>query len=326
MSQVADAAFTDSRITRRQVLLAGAAGLGAIASYGLGSRAFAQEQSTMPERQVFSMCLNTGTIRGQKLTLVQEIDLAAKAGYQAIEPWITEIAAYQKGGGDLKDLAKRIKDAGLVMPSAIGFAAFLVDDDAARAKALEVAKQDMDLVAQAGGTGIAAPPSGMTDKPVDLMRAAERFRALLDLGQKMGVMPRLELWGFSKSLSRLGEVAFVAIESGHPKAAVLLDSFHIYKGGSSFDSLRLFNGATLGVFHINDYPAAPPREKIDDSFRVYPGDGVGPLVPMLKTLREIGFHGYLSLELFNREYWKQDAMEVAKRGLEKTKALIAAAG
>jgi hypothetical protein len=31
------------------------------------------------------------------------------------------------------------------------------------------------------------------------------------------------------------------------------------------------------------------------------------------------------LELFNRDYWKQDALEVAKTGLSKMKACVAAA-
>jgi sugar phosphate isomerase/epimerase len=36
----------------------------------------------------------------------------------------------------------------------------------------------------------------------------------------------------------------------------------------------------------------------------------------------MGYRGYLSLELFNREYWKQDAFQVAKTGLEKTRAAV----
>jgi 2-keto-myo-inositol isomerase len=77
------------------------------------------------------------------------------------------------------------------------------------------------------------------------------------------------------------------------------------------------------MFHINDYPADPPRETINDSHRVYPGDGVAPLPEMLRDLRLAGFQGFLSLELFNRDYWKQDALAVAKTGLEKTKAVVA---
>jgi sugar phosphate isomerase/epimerase len=77
----------------------------------------------------------------------------------------------------------------------------------------------------------------------------------------------------------------------------------------------------MQVFHLNDYPALP-RDKITDADRVYPGDGVAPLPAILRDLRQLGFRGYLSLELFNREYWKQDALTVARTGLEKMRAAV----
>jgi hypothetical protein len=40
---------------------------------------------------------------------------AAKAGFNAIEPWVNEIDAYVTKGGTLKDLGKRIADAGLTV-------------------------------------------------------------------------------------------------------------------------------------------------------------------------------------------------------------------
>ena len=55
-----------------------------------------------------------------------------------------------------------------------------------------------------------------------------------------------------------------------------------------------------------------------------PGDGVAPLKEILRELRRIGYRGVLSLELFNRDYWKQDALTVARTGLEKMKAVVRA--
>jgi 2-keto-myo-inositol isomerase len=274
----------------------------------------------------FLLCLNTATIRGQKLGIVREIEVAATAGYQGIEPWVEAIEKYQKEGGSLPDLKRRIADLGLIVPSAIGFPQWIVDDDAKRAQGLERAKLEMDLVAQIGGKRVAAPPAGATDLPrLDLAKATERYRALLDAGDSIGVVPQLELWGFSKNLNRLGECAGVAIETGHPKACVVADIYHLYRGGSDFAGLRLLSRNALQVFHMNDYPAAPPREKIDDSFRVYPGDGVAPVTEILRDLHGNGGQTVLSLELFNRKYWEMDALEVARAGLEKMKAAVATA-
>ncbi|CAN5792310.1 sugar phosphate isomerase/epimerase [soil metagenome] len=276
----------------------------------------------------FGFCLNTSTIRdqGEPLTVDRQVAIAGAAGYQGIEPWIRDLDRYVEQGGLLKDLRRRIEDAALSVESAIGFFPWAVDDDAERAKGLEEARRNLDMLRQLGGKRIAAPPSGATDRSdLDLLRLAERYRALLELGEEFGVVPQVEVWGFSKTLSRLGEAAYVAIESGHPNACVLPDVYHIYKGGSDFQGLALLSGSAMQVFHLNDYPDDPPRSEIRDADRVYPGDGVAPLAQILQILEDNGFRGMLSLELFNPEYWKQDPLEVARTGLEKMKATVQAA-
>jgi sugar phosphate isomerase/epimerase len=276
-------------------------------------------------REPFGYCLNTSTIRGAALPIDRELEIAAEAGYQAVEPWIEELERYISGGGTPAELRRRVDDLGLRVAGAVGFAEWVVDDDSGRAAGLERMKRDMDLVAALGGRFIAAPPFGAArpgqPKP-ELGRIPERYRAILDLGVQTGVTPILELWGFSHTLSRLAEVAYVATETAHPQACLLLDSYHLYKGGSGFGGLHLLNGAALPVFHINDYPDTPPRAEIDDAHRVYPGDGVAPLDELLRTLEAIGFRGFLSVELFNRDYWQQPAPEVAQRALEKTRAVV----
>jgi sugar phosphate isomerase/epimerase len=268
----------------------------------------------------FRYCFNTSTIRGQKLPLPEEVEIAARAGYQALEPWIGEIETYVRQGGSLPDLKKRIADLGMTVESAIGFAEWIVDDDARRTKGLEQARRDMDLVQQIGGTRIAAPPAGATDVfDMDYLKAAERYRALLTIGDHIGVVPQVEVWGFSKTLNRLGQTLLVAVESGHPQACVLPDVYHLYKGGSDFAGLDLVSGKAMHVFHMNDYPATPPRQTIGDGDRVYPGDGVAPINDIIQTLRDVDFNGYLSIELFNKTYWQQDPLEVARQALAKMK-------
>lgn len=275
----------------------------------------------------FGLCLNTSTIREQKLSIVDEVRLAADAGYQAIEPWMRELDAYANAGGSLRDLGQRIADAGLTVESAIGFAEWIVDDDTKRAAGLEQAKRDMDTLKQIGGKRLAAPPVGATKQVgLDLDRAAERYRALCELGEQMKVVPQVEVWGHSTTLGRLSESTYVAVASGHPNACLLPDVYHLYRGGSDFDSLRLLSGAAIHVFHVNDYPSSPPRQELTDAHRVYPGDGAAPWKLILKSLAESGFRGYLSLELFNREYWSQDAALVVRTGAEKLRGLLAENG
>lgn len=211
------------KLSRRQAITTTGLGIGtALAS--CRAPVLAAETALSPAAEPFLYCLNTATIRGQTLGLVKEIEITAQAGYQGIEPWINSIQEYVDNGGSLKDLKKRMADLGLSLESAIGFPEWVVDDDARRAKGLEQARREMDWVAQLGGKRLAAPPSGATQAPgLDLFKAAERYRSLLEAGDQIGVVPQLELWGFSRNLNRLGECAFVAIEAAHPKACVLAD-------------------------------------------------------------------------------------------------------
>lgn len=273
----------------------------------------------------FRYCLNTSTIRGQTEDIVEQIEVASKAGYDAIEPWIGHLGKYVEGGGSLSDLKKRIDDAGLTVESAIGFAKWIVNDEAERKAGLETAKRDMGMLAEIGGLRIAAPPIGAhrnSDK-LDPFVMAERYAELLKVGDTTGVVPQLEVWGFSDNLSRLGESVMVCVEAGHPKACLLPDVYHIYKGGSAFTGLSLLSDEAIQVFHMNDYPATPAREQMKDADRVYPGDGVAPLTDILNMISSPDRTMVLSLELFNKEYWKRDVNLVASTGLKKMKAAVA---
>lgn len=310
----------------RRAVLAGAAG--ALATSATETRADVPRPS-------FGFCLNTSTVRdkdGKSRPITELIDIAAKAGYDAFEPWVSEVDAYLKGGGTLKELRKRVADAGLKTADLIGFAEWIVEDADRRKKGLEQAKKDMDWAAELGCPRIAAPPVGATgggskrDDPkftqpvIDLVAAADRYRALLDLGAKMGVTPVAEVWGFSKTMRRLGEALLVAIECGDSRGCVLPDVYHLYKGGSDFAGLPLLSASAIGIFHVNDYPKIE-RDKINDADRVYPGDGIAPLKEVFAALRKMNYTGFVSLELFNRDYWKQDPHAVAKTGLAKMKAV-----
>lgn len=307
-----------SGLSRRGLLAAGGVAL------GLGATSWGASSGEAKAGGGFRYCLNTSTISGQRLSLAAEIDLIAKAGYDAVEPWVREVEGYVRSGGSLADLKTRIGDAGLSVENAIGFARWIVDDEAERAKGLEQAKREMEMLAQIGCKRVAAPPSGANDKPgLDLLKAAGRYKALAELAGQFGIVPQVEIWGSSKVLSRLGEAMLVAAESGFAGACVLPDVYHMYKSGSAYESLRLLSPQAVQMIHMNDYPADPPRATINDSHRVYPGDGIAPLGTILRDLRQVNANCVLSLELFNREYYKQDALTVARTGLEKMKAAVA---
>src|SRR4051812_15656911 len=93
-------------ITRRGWL-----GVAPCAAWG-GAAAFAAGAGPKgrADDEPFGYCLNTSTIRGQKLPIAREAALAAAAGYQGIEPWVNELDAHVAAGGSLDDLGKQFRD------------------------------------------------------------------------------------------------------------------------------------------------------------------------------------------------------------------------
>ena len=310
---------------RRTLLLAGGAAVG---GNSIVSAEKPESSSGKNPGSPVRFALNMSTIRGQELPIDKQIEVAAKAGYDGIEPWIGDLNKYVNGGGKLSTLRAQIDDAGLTVESAIGFAKWISNDEAVRKAALEEAKRDMEMVRQIGGSRIAAPPSGaskIANEIPTLDVIAERYRALLIVGAEAGVVPQLELWGHSKAISRLSELAYIATAAEHPDACVLPDFYHVYKGGSDFAGLGMIEASRIHCFHINDYPADPPLSEIRDQHRVFPGDGICDLPGIIRQLVDNGFRGAFSLELFNRDYWKRDALEVAKEGLKKSKSVVESA-
>lgn len=269
----------------------------------------------------FSYCLNTSTIMGQKPGLIGYLDIASKAGYDGVELWIRDIQEYISAGNSAAGLKKYISDSGLKFENAIGFAPWMVDDEEKRKAGMIQMEQEMELLASLGCTRVAAPAAGVS-APLDLFKAGERYKALLDLGRKTGVMPQLEFWGAFPFFHHLGQVLMVAAVANDPDTRILPDVYHLFRGGSGYNGLKMLNGSAIEIFHMNDFVASIPREEQADKDRVYPGDGAAPMKEILTDLKNMGGRKVLSLELFNQEYWKQDALTVAKTGLEKMKKLV----
>lgn len=274
-------------------------------------------------KRPFRISLNVSTISGYKLPVLQQIEACAEAGFDGIELWTRDVESFVAAGGSYDEIRRQLENSGLLLENMIGFSSWAADDAARREEGLKQIRHDMEMTAALGGRFIAAPVQGVAlFDPSRLGEYAARYRAALEIGDEVGVTPILELWG-AGVLSRLSDTMAVAIATGHSKASVLLDFYHLYRGGNPADSLHLVNGKALPVFHINDYPAQPPRTELKDADRVFPGDGVCPFRKILPLLYDSGFRGSLSVELFNRGYWENMSVkEVLKQSFEKTARVI----
>jgi 2-keto-myo-inositol isomerase len=295
----------------------GLAAVPATMAVAVGPAAKKYQKGTSP----WPLCLNTSTIRPAPLQ--DKIRIAAEAGYDGIEIWIDELEKHEAGGGNLKTLGAEIRDRGLFVPNVIGLWDSMPADKTAWEQSLVATRRRMRMAAAVGSKHVAAIPA--PDRvDFDLRWGADRYRDLLRTGrEEFGLIVACEFVGFLKGINRIGLASAIALDADDPDACLIRDTFHLYRGGSGFHGLRHLAPGFITDFHWNDVPAHPPREQLGDEHRIYPGDGILPIKQVLIDLLAIHYTGPLSLEMFNRQHWKQDPAVVAKTGLARMQKQVA---
>jgi sugar phosphate isomerase/epimerase len=130
----------------------------------------------------------------------------------------------------------------------------------------------------------------------------------------------------SSFIATLGTAVKLAHEAAHANVKILFDCYHFWSGQSKFEDLELLRPGDIGHVHFQDVPDMP-RELLDQTTRVIPGDGVTPLVKILQKLTvKAGYAGPLSVELFLPRFQQGDPFEVAREIRQKSEAVMRQAG
>ncbi|MCA6078837.1 sugar phosphate isomerase/epimerase family protein [Fulvivirga sedimenti] len=300
-------------------------GMGAVSAAIPSTKAIspAQEKRYQKGRSPWPICLDTATIR--PASLEEKIEIAAKAGFDAIEPWDMELAEYEASGGNLKELGQRIRDLGLFAPSMIGLWGCIPDSEEKFQASLAATRNRMRMASEIGCEFVQAIPNEV-GLNYDQAFVTSCYRRILEIGLgDYNINPALV---FVKMfpLKTLGQATAVAIDADHPKAKIIPDVYHMYISKGGFENMRQLNGDLFAIFQYNDAPSGMNINDMTDADRVYPGDGILPLSKILQDLKATGFNRCVSLELYNPNYHKQDLLTVAKTGLEKTLVSIEKAG
>ena len=304
------------------------------ATIGMASESFTRNLITTTNRtdrtryqngkSPWPICLDTATIRTAG-TLDTKVDIAIKAGFDAIEPWDFDLKEYEEEGGNLKDLAKKIKDNGLFVPSMIGLWGCIPESEEAFQASLPATRERLRMAADIGCEFAQAIPNAVGEN-YDVNFVASCYRRLLDMGVKdYNVKPAI-VFVEMFPLRTMGQAMAVALDADHPEARIIPDVFHMYISKGGFEGLKSINGDAIAIFQFNDAPKGMELEDMEDKHRVFPGDGILPLPSILQDLKSTGFNRCVSLELYNPSYHARDPLAMSKEGLEKTVKVIESAG
>jgi len=176
---------------------------------------------------------------------------------------------------------------------------------------LETWKKRCEQFASLGSTKIYCPST--TNRKVteeDYKTAPDAIREAGDVAKQHNLTGMIEFARSSTLIATLTTSLKLIREAGHPNVRPMLDCYHFWSGMGKFEDLDMLKPGELAHVHFQDTPDIP-RELFGQQTRLIPGDGVTPLVRILKKLAEKGYDGALSVELFIPELQAGDPQEVA---------------
>lgn len=266
-----------------------------------------------------TLCMHQGTSRAAGYR--KSLEGWAKAGIRNVELSDTMLDDFLKT--DSLEAAGRVyKDLGL---TAVSSQAVLPDvwiPGPARKASLETWKKRCEQFSSLGLPRIYCP--SVTNRRVtkdDFKATPDCIREAGEIAKQSNITAMIEFARTSTHLATLTSSLKVIREAAHPNVRPMMDFFHFWSGLSKFEDLDLFQHGELAHAHFQDV-ADVPKELYDNSSRLIPGDGVSPLVRILRKLAEKGYNGSLSVELFLPELQNGDPYETAKQIREKAEAVL----
>jgi 2-keto-myo-inositol isomerase len=260
-----------------------------------------------------------------KADLTSDIQSASRAGYDLIEIWAKKMDAYFSGH-TLDDLKRLMEKAGL-KPLAINSVEFITFNSSwEKINTLNLITRYAAIADRLDCPYLVLVPSPRPIEVSDKEVFEESVKVLLEISDRFKgskVKFAFEFLGFNWcSVSTLEQDDEIVRAVNRDNIGLVIDSFHFYAGGSSINSIKNVDRQKIFIFHINDAEKLP-KAQLQDAHRLYPGEGVIPLKEIVSKLKEIGYDGPVSLEMFRPEYWSRPPEEVAAKGMEAIKKFVA---
>ena len=273
----------------------------------------------------------------KKMTLAIHQNTSNGAGYRkSLEGWarawikdveITNVLLDEFLKTDDLAAARRvISDLGLHLVHAATGVTGLWDPNPNRDAALDSLKKRCEMYANMGLNRVYAPTTcsrKVTED--DYKAAADNMYDAGEAAKQFDTTLRIEFLRSSTFISTLPTLLKLTRAAAHPNIEPMLDCYHFWSCLNKFEDLDMIRHGEIGHVHFQDVPDMP-RELLDLTTRIIPGDGVSPLTRILGKLAEKGYAGPLSVELFLPKFQQGDPYEVAREIRAKSEAVVRQAG
>ena len=269
----------------------------------------------------------------RKMTLALHQNTSSGAGYRkSLEGWSRAGIKYVELTSALLDeflktdslvAARRVvTDLGLTPVQGATGVTGLWEPNPDRTTSIENLKKRCEMFAALGIDRIFSPTSTTQKVTLDDYKAGvDNIRDAGEVARQFNMSLRIEFVRTSSFISTLPTLLKMTRAAAHPNVAPMLDCYHFWSGLNKLEDLDLIHPGEIGHVHFQDVPNIP-RELLDNTSRFIPGDGVSPLLRILRKLGDKGYVGPLSVELFLPKFQQGDPFEVAREIRQKAESVM----
>jgi 2-keto-myo-inositol isomerase len=254
-------------------------------------------------------------------SFAEDVQSFGSAGFRAMEVWLTKLETHLEKNS-LADTRKLLEDHQMTLAAASYQGGLLLSQGEQRKvhfdhfrKRLEIC-QNLSIPLLL----VIADFTGEIDS-TSLERALVSLKQAAQWAAGFDVRLGLEFRSSATFCTSLDTAIALLTQCNEPNLGICLDLFHYYTGPSKLEDLKTLTKETLSLVQVCDL-AGVPRELARDADRILPGDGDFQLGPIFDRIREIGYDGYVSLELMNPVLWDMPGPRVAEMGMKALERIL----
>ena len=265
---------------------------------------------------------NTVTMGG---ALAHKLACMKSAGFAAVELWARDLIGHPEG---VDAAARVVRECGLAVSDFQPLRDFECAPDAMRAHRMEMAREQLRQMTLVGADLLLVCSTTSPLAIDDPDRAAQDLRALADEAAPLGIRICYEALSWGRHVNRWHQAWDIVRRCAHPGVGLNLDSFHMAvrgdDGSETLAQLARVPADKVFLVQLADYffdhgPSHADMIDLARHQRLFPGEGLHDVRPLVRLLESNGYRGSYTFEVFNDDYVNSDPVVIARRAMQSAR-------
>ena len=214
-----------------------------------------------------------------------------------------------------KEIKKIVNDYGLEISLFQPFRDFEGMPEPYRSRAFERAKKKFDIMNELGAKTILVCSNTSNLAVGGIDRAADDFNELGEIAKARDIFIGYEALAWGKYISDHRDAWEIVRRANHKHVGIILDSFHTLSKDINLCSIATIPKEKIFIIQIADAPKYNMELLFwSRHFRNMPGQGDLNILGFMENLHNTGYDNWISLEIFNDQFRKDNRDMIAKDG------------